>query len=227
MPSFDWDGVFQEEFTKAVNKDAARSGFEPDTWFVPGRGKTQREPWWRENGPQYAASFGEWFESTPDAKVWVAPDGRPAIELELRVSFGGIPVVMYVDLILMLGSALVVTDFKSSAKEPADLKQQGFYACGVELFYGKPYRPKYGTHFMCRGQDMGDGEPRRYFMPPQPLDAYRYSVPYFTRQLEMLNRGVDAGVFPANPGDFCRICGVNYACDAVGGADAPNFRAKG
>ena len=226
MSDFPWDEVFQEEFTRAVKKDAAKSGFEPDTWFVPGRGNTQREPWWREQGPQFAASFGEWFEATPDARVWIAPDGRPAIELELRVNFGGIPVVMYVDLILKLGSALVVTDYKSSAKEPSSLTQQGFYACGVELAYGKQYRPRYGTHFMCRGIEQKDGS-KRYFMPPQPLDDYRYSIPYYTRQLEMLDRADRGGIFLPNPGDHCRVCGVNHACEAVGGADAANYRAKG
>lgn len=226
MPDFDWDGTFTAEFDKAVAKDSARSGFPPEQFMTAGRGPSQTEPWWREKGPGYAKSFGEWYESTPDASVWIAPDGRPAIELELRVMFGRIPVVVYIDLILRLGSALVVTDYKTSAAEPDSNKQQGFYASAVELAYGREHRPKYGTHFMCRGIGKKDEEPKQFFMTPTPLDAYRFSVPYFTRQLEQLDEGVGAGIFLPNPGDHCRICGVAQSCDAVGGIDAPKYRPR-
>jgi putative RecB family exonuclease len=226
MTTFNWDEVFQTEFDKAVAKDRAKSGFEPDTWFTAGRGKGNGEEWWRENGPGFAQAFGDWYESTPDARTWTAPDGRPAIELELRVMFGGIPVVMYVDWVVQLGTALVVTDFKSSAREPGSLKQQGLYACGIELTYGKQYRPKYGTHFMCRGMGK-DGEPKRYFMQPEPLDGYRYSIEYYTRLFQMLDAADRGGIFLPNPGENCQRCGVNYACAAVGGADAHKYLPKG
>lgn len=226
MTGFDWDGTFNAEFDKAIVKDVARSGFETKDWLKLNASRAQTEPWWREVGPGYAKSFGDWYESTPDASVWIAPDGRPALELELRVMFGRIPVVVYIDLILKLGTALVVTDYKTSATEPDDVKQQGFYASAVELAYGPEHRPKYGTHFMCRGMGKKDVEPKQFFMTPTPLDAYRFSVPYYTAQLEALDAGAEAGIFLPNPGDHCRICGVSRSCDAVGGIDAPKYRSR-
>lgn len=225
MPDFPWDEVFAEEFDKAKRRDVAKSGFKPDTWFTAGRGKGgQGDDWWQENGPGLAKAFGDWWESTPDAKVWIAPDGRPAVELSLHVDFGGVSVVMYVDLVVQLGSALVVTDYKSGTTQPANLSQQGIYACGIEKTYG--IRPKYGTLFMCRGVGK-EGEPKRFFLQPEPLDAYQYSIPYFTRQFQLLDQAERAGIFLPNPGDNCRQCGVNYACDAVGGADAAKYRTRG
>ena len=221
MTAFDWDTIFREEFDRAVTKDVAKSGFKPDTWFSAGRGKGQRDEWWQENGPQMARAFGDWWESTPDARIWIAPDGRPSIELELRVQFGDVPVVVFIDLIVQLGTALVVTDLKTSAREPSSLSQLGIYACAVELAYG--IRPKYGTHFMCRGIEQKDGS-TRFFMPPAPLDDYRYSIPYYTQQFQMLNAADEGGIFLPNPGDGCARCGVNYACDSVGGAEAPKYR---
>lgn len=221
MPDFDWTGVFQQQFTKAITQDVAKSGFTPDTWFTAGRGRGQGEDWWRENGPGFAQAFGNWWESERDAQIWIAPDGRPAVELELRVNLGGVNVVMFVDLIIKLGSALVVVDIKTSTKEPETNAQLGFYACGVELMYG--IRPKYGTHFMCKGV----GEPKKFFLPPSPLDEYRYSIPFFEKQMQMLDRADREGIYLANVGDHCQRCGVNYACDAVGGADAHKYRGEG
>jgi hypothetical protein len=228
VPEFDWEGTFNREFDKAVANDVAKSGFPTDTWLKLNASRVQTEPWWREEGPGFAKSFADWYESTPDAEVWITPDGRPALELELRVMFGPIPVVVYIDLILKLGSALVVTDYKTSAAEPDSLTQQGFYASAVELAYGKPWRPAYGTHFMARGIGPKDMDPdlKQRFMQPRPLDAYQYSIPYYTHQLELMDAGAEAGIFLANPGDHCRICGVAAACDAVGGVDAPKFRPR-
>lgn len=219
--TFAWDEVFQEEFTTAVANDTARHGFEPSQWFKAGRGSGQGEPWWRENGPGLARAFGEWFESEPDASVWVAPDGRPGIELELRVTFGEIPVVMYVDLILKLGSALVITDYKSGTRPPDTMSQLGLYACGVEMTYG--IRPAFGSYFMCKGIGK-EGEPKKFFQTPEPLDGYQYSVPYYTEQFKMLDTALEAGIFIPNPGDNCQRCGVNYACAAVGGSEADRYR---
>lgn len=218
--SFPWDDVFQREFTAAIHADETKSGFARGQWFKAGRGSGQTEAWWRENGPGMARAFGDWWEANPDARIWIAPDGRPGIELGLNVKFGDIPFVCYIDVVVQLGTALVVVDIKTSAKEPDNLSQLGKYACAVELKYG--IRPAYGTHFMCRGA----GDPKRYFMPPEPLDDYRYSIPYYTAQLGMLNAADEAGIFVPNPGDDCARCGVNYACDAVGGIDGSKYRAK-
>lgn len=217
---FPWEDVFAEEFDTAIAAEVTRSGFTPDEWWKAGRGSGEDEEWWRDQGPDMAAQFGVWYEQSPDTAVWIAPDGRPGIELGLTVKFGAVEVVMFIDLILAMGTALVVWDLKSG-RLPKTNEQLGLYACGIELAYGKAWRPKYGAYFMARG--VGKDE-LTYAQPPIPLDAERYSVAYFTEQFRMLDDAITSGVFVASPGEQCRRCGVNYACLAVGGAEANKFR---
>lgn len=221
-PEFDVNAVFQAELAKAVADEVKHSGFELSDWMTAGRQKDGHEAvaWWQENGPEMAQNFIDWYEMNPDIAVWVTPDSIPAIELPIEVMFGSVPYRGYVDLVLQIGTALVVMDLKTSAKVPASYRQLGFYASGIELAYG--IRPRYGTFFMNRGTGPRNG-PKTFFQRPVELSAPQYSIAYLTQELEQFERGVQAGVFPANPGDNCGRCGVSYACTATGGAKAKQF----
>lgn len=214
--TFDAKAEFLSAFEKAVRDEEASSGFRLDDWFGAGRSTPAKDfSDWLDRGPVMIRQFTEWFEQS-GAEVWITPDGQPAIELELLVMFGRIPVHIRPDFILKLGTALVVTDFKSGSTTPKSMRQLGLYASGIELEYG--IRPKYGTFYMGRGSGPRDCPPelRTYFQRPVPMDEYRYSVPYLTKQLELFVKARDAGIFIANPGDECRLCGVSQACVETG-----------
>ena len=224
LPEFDVKAVFLEEFAKAVQSEVSHSGFPVSEWFWSGRRTPEEDiAWWQANGPQLVQNFIDWYEYNPDISVWVTPDGVPAIELPLEVTFGSVPFRGYIDLVLQIGTALVVVDLKTSAKVPVTPRQLGFYASGIELAYG--IRPRYGTWFMNRG--IGRSEPKTFFQRPVDLGVPQYSIAYLTRELEQFERGIQAGVFPANPGDNCARCGVAYACTAASGHKAreldPNY----
>jgi putative RecB family exonuclease len=214
MTSFDAEAVFADEFAKAIEVDERKSGFPLEQWFWSGRQKpeTSRE-WWEANGGGLVQKFIGWYEAHPDVKVWITPDGKPAVELDLRVMFGEVEVVMAIDVVFQMGTALVVTDFKTSAKAPGSYRQLGIYASGVELKYG--IRPKYGAYFLPR-----DDVP---FQRPIDLGAPQYSVPYLTREFAMFEQARSGAIFPANPGQSCGRCGVAHACLANGGARAREF----
>src|SRR6185437_10739508 len=202
MSPFDAQAVFLEELAKAVTEETRRSGFPPEDWFYSGpRDGVRSIQWWQENGAEMVQAFIDWYEHNPDIEVWVTPDGVPAIELPVEVMFGTVPVKMVIDLVLKLGSALVVTDLKTSAKAPVSYRQLGIYASGLELKYG--IRPRYGTFFMNRGTGPKGG-PKTHFLRPVDLGDPQYSVAYLTREFERVELGIQAGVFPANPGDGCR-----------------------
>jgi putative RecB family exonuclease len=225
VPDFDVAGVFQAEFAKAVQDEVDHSGFAVQDWFWSGRRSPEEDiAWWQENGPEMVQAFVDWYEHNPDAEVWVTPDGIPAIELPIEVMFGSVPVRMILDLVLQIGTALVVVDVKTSARQPDSHRQLGIYACGLELKYG--IRPRYGTFFMNRGTGPKAG-PKTFFQRPIELGRPRYSLPYLTREFEMFEQGIKAGVFPAHPGEACARCGVAHACTEVGGSKAreldPNF----
>lgn len=216
----------EEYFTQALDyeiyREEVETGIPQDQWFPSGPKGTHDRDWWAANGPRMVRNFTDWYESSEDVSVWIAPDGRPAIELGLTVQFGGVGVKMYIDLVLQIGTALVVVDLKSGAKTPESVSQLAIYACGLELAYGKQYRPRYGSFFMLRGVGR-DPDDKTYFLTPTELDGYQYSVPFWTRQFDMFDRAVKEGVFIAKPGEACKRCGVAYACPAVGGRLAGNF----
>ena len=213
MTSFDASAVFLSEFETALANEEAKSGFPLESWFNSGRQKpeTSRD-WWQENGGSVVQRFIDWYEAHPDVTVWFTPGGTPAIELEIKAAFGDIDVNMAIDAVFRMGTALVVVDFKTSAKAPESNRQLGIYASGIEIAYGKQFRPKYGAYFLPR-----DEKP---FQKPVDLSAPQYSVPYLTREFALMRKMTEQGLYLANPGKSCGRCPVAQACVAAGGADA-------
>lgn len=217
---FDAEAVFAEEFDKALCKEVSKSPYPIEDWQWSGRSKPERSiEQWRERGPACVQAYIDWYENEPDASVWVTPDGRPAIELDLTVPFGSVQVKMGIDQVIQLGTALVVVDLKSSAKPPKSVRQLAIYASGIEKTYG--IRPRYGAYFMNRGSAKG-GE-MVYFQRPVPLDSYQYSHAYLTAEFEAFEQARRAGIFLSNPGEACGRCAVARACSAVGGQDARRY----
>jgi putative RecB family exonuclease len=214
MTAFDAKAVFAHEFGKAIEREQAKSGFALDNWFWSGRQKPETSvEWWQANGPELVQRYIDWYESHDDVTIWITPDGQPAIELELRVKFGDVEVVMAIDQVLKMGTALVVTDLKGSAKAPESSRQLGIYACGIELAYG--VRPKYGAYFLPR-----EDPP---FQKPVELSGRQYQIPYFVREFAQFEQAVSKGIFLANPGRSCGRCSVAHACLANGGERAREF----
>lgn len=224
--TFDANAVFREELAKAVAEETRHSGFPLEDWFTAGRQKDGHEAvaWWMENGPEMVQAFIDWYDFHPDISVWVTPDGIPAIELPVDATFGSVQVKGYIDVVFKVGTALVLTDLKTSAKVPFTPRQLGIYACALELTYG--IRPRYGTYFMNRGTAPRGG-PKTFFQRPIELDRPQYSIAYLTAEFEQAEKGIQGGVFPANPGENCGRCGVSYACTEVSGGRAreldPNY----
>lgn len=205
--TFDPAESFNRHFDAAVADQVHKSRIPLNDWFNAGKySPVQDVERWREMGPALVAKYIEWYEAHEDISVWTAPDGRPAIELDLTVSFGGVEVRCIIDQVLQAGTALIVVDLKSGSKTPENMQQLGIAACALELTYG--VRPKYGTLFMHKMN--------KPFLPPVVLDGYEYSVEFFTSQFAMLDRGIRAGVFVAKPGKQCDRCGVAGSCPAMG-----------
>jgi putative RecB family exonuclease len=221
---FDVKGVFEVEFAKAIEAERLSSGYEPSEWDLAGRWSDQGEDYWREFGPAYAQNFITWYESQRDVSVWVTPDGRPAIELDLTADFGSVPVRVVVDLVLTFGAvnpALVVLDLKSGSTKPENARQLAIAASAIEATYG--IRPRYGAFFMARGVGR---DKKTYMQPPVELTGPEHSIPYLGNEFRMFDLAANSGIFPARPGENCRRCPVSFAC-TEGGAMArqldPNY----
>lgn len=221
-PDFPVEEVFQLAFMDAFEAEINGTTFPPEEWFTAGRGKGEDLDWWVLNGGVLAQNYIDWYESSQDIHIWTAPDGRPAIELDLDVPFGDVRVRMVIDQVLQVGygptAPLIVTDIKSGSTKPRSPKQLGIYASGLEATYG--VRPRYGAYFMCRGTGK---EETIYLQQPVELSAAQYSMEYLAAQFEQFRGGVQGKVFLANPGENCRRCGVAYACTEQHGEDAPRL----
>jgi hypothetical protein len=211
-PAFDVDNVFAVEFDKAIEAERLSSGYEPSEWQAAGRWNDQGEDYWRENGAGYARNFIDWYESRDDVRVWIAPDGVPAIELDMTADFGSVSVRGVVDLVLAIGAAnpaLVVVDIKSGSTRPHSARQLAIGASLVEARYG--IRPRYGAFFMAR---------KGQLETPVEMGFPEHSIPYLGNEFRMFDLAANSGIFPANPGDHCRRCPVAYACAERGGPSA-------
>lgn len=217
-PSFSVREVFRQEMDLAVQQEIDQSGFAVPEWFWAGPydGHKSIDRWY-DQGPEMVEAFIGWWEFNPEAEIWITPDGTPAIELPFEITLGSVPVRGFIDLVVQIGTALVVVDLKTSAKTPGDYRQLALYACALELSYG--IRPRYGTFFMCRGIGRGD-KPKTYFMRPVELDKPQFSVEYLTREFALAEKAIQEGIFPAKPGEQCARCGVAYACTEADGHKA-------
>jgi putative RecB family exonuclease len=227
----DVDELFRRNLDWAFREELSQTTFSPDEWFTAGRGKGEDLAWWIDNGAAIVWNFINWYEANPDFTVWIAPDGRPAIELDLTVAFGTVPVRMVIDTVFQVGRlanpALVVVDFKSGSTKPKGARQLGIYASGLEREYG--IRPRYGSYFMARGTGK-DPESLTFFQPVTELSAPQYSYEYLTGEFQRFSAARAQGLFLASPGESCRRCGVAHACAEVGGEEAsrldPNYPRK-
>lgn len=222
VTTFDVGEYFCQQLDYEIADLERETGFAESEWFKVGYKGVQDRQWWYANGPAMCQDFLDWYDSNPDVEVWITPDGKPAIELELTVMFGTVPVHMFIDLVLKIGSALVVVDLKSGAKAPENNNQLSVYASGIELEYGEKFRPRYGAYYMLRGVGRYE-EDKQYLLTPVELSGYQHSVDWWTRQFTMLDKAVESRVFIARPGEHCKRCAVAYACPAVGGKDAWRF----
>jgi hypothetical protein len=135
--------------------------------------------------------------------IWESPDG-PAVELEFRITLGGVEVVGFIDQVLEApDGGLHVRDLKTGTKLPDSPLQLGVYAEAIEQQYG--IRPRWGDYFMCKNN-----------APTKPADLSGYTADRLGRWFARLDRAVKAGVFIPSPGDACRTCAVARWCDAVG-----------
>lgn len=156
----------------------------------------------RDRGAAQVAAYFEFSESNP-FEIWQSPDG-PAVELEFRITLGGVEVLGYIDQVLEApDGALWVRDIKTGTKLPDSALQLGVYAEAVEQTYG--IRPRWGDYFMCKNN-----------APTKPADLSCYTAARLGRWFARLDRAVKAGVYIPNPGDACRTCAVSRWCDAVG-----------
>lgn len=206
------DDVWSEEFDRAVEKAREK---EPDVtkWRAAGK-PTADKPrgedvdWWRIAGRNLLAGYVEWWLTEPPWELWQLPDGQPALEVPLLVSFGNVPVVGYVDQILknVDTGRLLVVDKKTGSRKPMNTLQLGTYSIELQAVFGLPFG--WGSYYMARDAKLTE---------PEALG--HWTVPMLTEMYEHMDSAQRQGLYLPNLGSHCYGCLARQWCPPAGGQE--------
>jgi putative RecB family exonuclease len=154
---------------------------------------------WQTSGPMWVEQYIAWRKQNTNWKIWKAPDGRPAIELELTPIVADVPVKMVIDRVFEVNGQLVIVDLKTSKNTPTSTLQLGFYKLGLEETFG--IEVNWGNYYMSRGSNT---------VEMVDLSGYTYD------KMEFLIKGFDkarkAGIFLPNTNSCQYMCGLTAHC---------------
>ena len=199
LPLQELINIHDTEFIKSVDEQAETTpNF--DYWFGSGPydGPTDIERRFLLGREQVEKLTG-WALTHEEEKVWITPDGQPAVELEFFEEMGGVKIKGFIDLVLETPEGLVVRDYKTGAK-PGDVFQLTVYAEALRL--------KYGVNVVAGDFMMGKtGKPTiAHRITEDDRKAVHEGFAWLEEQIQ-------AGNYEPNPSPSnCRMCAVRTAC---------------
>ena len=184
--------------------DESKGDIDLDNARVGGRAtkanpNKEDQTFWKSAGPKWVQGYIAWRELNKNWKIWVAPDGNPAIELALNPIVAGVPVKMIIDRVFDVDGQLVICDLKTSQQTPSSTLQLGFYKLGLEQTFG--IEIKWGNYYMARGNSTSE---------MVDLSGYTYDkMEYLIKQFDTARK---AGVFLPNTNNCQYMCGLTEFC---------------
>ena len=171
-----------------------------DWWFQSGPYKARTDlPRRFEIGLGQVEKYVDWYTSHPEEKIWITPDGEPAIELGFDIELGSVPVRGFIDAVIDRDGELIVRDNKTG-NNPGDDFQLGVYKVAIELTYGA--EALIGDYWMGRAGK-----------PTHPFDLSDWTVEAVTQEFEWLEEGIRSESFDPDPEPSrCNFCDVAYFC---------------
>lgn len=192
--------VFAEEYAISNNEmSEVTPNFE--YWFASGPYKGEVDIVRRfDIGREQCEKLIDWYTRHPDEKIWVTPDGTPAIELGFEVVLDGVLVRGFIDCVMDTPQGLVVRDLKTG-NLPGDTFQLATYAAAMKDMFGVDIVK--GDYLMGK-----TGKPTLvYDLAETPREEV-------AEAFKELDNNVKAGKFPADPDDKkCRFCSVSSSCE--------------
>jgi hypothetical protein len=154
---------------------------------------------WHSSGPMWVEQYIAWRKANPNWKIWVTPDGRPAIELELMPVISDVPIKMVIDRVFEVNGQLVIVDLKTSQNTPSSTLQLGFYKLGLEQAFGMEV--KWGNYYMSRGSNTVD-----------MVDLSEYTFDKMEYLVKQFDKARKAGIFLPNTNSCQYMCGLTAHC---------------
>jgi len=201
---------FTVTFDALIAEEVAKSGVPTDQWHCAGRPSKEwplkaNEDFWRANGPTYCLNYINWRRETWESwPLYELPDGSPAIELSLRVTIGGVPVVGAIDRIFVPNGEVTIVDYKTGSKKPSSVQQLQEYGIAVRKS-SLDCEPSSAAYFMAR---------------TGKLECQTVLAGQDFQWIEDTFAAADVGirnkVFLPNTSSYCGSCGVAKFCRAMG-----------
>ena len=178
----------------------------------------ENEDWWLNHGPLMLERYETWRDES-GYRIWVTPQGIPAIELELLADVGAtLPVKMFIDRVFINPAGnLAIVDLKSGARSPGSDLQLGFYRVGILQTLG--VRVDIGHYWDARKGELSE-----------TVSLTRYTPEIVGHWLRQYESAKNHGIYIPNLSERCRACGVRQYCAAYGGAKAhfdPDYQYMG
>lgn len=176
--------------------------------------------WWMANGPAFVQSWITWRQMNPSLHILKMEDGKPAIELDVRVDIEVdgelIQLKGFIDRVFVdtnTGEVLIV-DLKTGKSTPAPM-QLAFYRRALKAAYG--IDAPYGAYWMAREGSLSS----IHDLTPFTDEMVDYWV-------AKTYAGVQAGIFLPHVTTMCKGCGVRTHCYVHNPATlfAPTFNLK-
>lgn len=221
LAGFDDGSAYEQKFLDVFEEELAElRNAEPDEtqWRVSQRGKTKSNPagedaeWWRLHGPAMVGRYILWRTSTDDTLTLAAFNSGPAVEVEVSVTLGGVPIIGYIDRVMQdrVTGVLEIVDHKSGRRMPDKPDQLGFYSVAYELVSGQPCT--WGDFYNARKGSLVHDE---------PISLTSYTARELAVEFGWLDAAIGRGEFVPSVTRMCVACGMRRYCKFVGGEEPP------
>lgn len=199
-----WEDIFTEKFEIEIEEQRKT---EPtiESWRTAGR-KTTAKPngediaWWHIAGRVMIGTYVKHRANTNDNLKVAVIGGEPAIEVQVTVPIGDVPMLGYIDRVMEdEKGTLVILDLKTGARIPYSKMQLALYSVQLEQMLGRPV--SWGMYYDAR-----KGSYSEYYALTK-YTAQNLGVVYST-----LDRAIREGIFLPNVSDMCKSCAFREHC---------------
>jgi RecB family exonuclease len=200
-----WERYFDKELAEAFER-------EPD-YYKWGSAKTEPPEVWRTIGLEFVQNYVDWRKRSP-WEIWTAPDGQPAIELDVSGRLPGcdVEIKAFLDRVFWdpVFKKLWIVDLKTGKKPPATAAQFETYAALLKVKYDVDVHD--GAAFMNRKATLSTPYDLSKTTPEGVGEVYGEAW-------EQIQGYAKAGKFPAKgyPNECWPLCDVAASCAAQNG----------
>lgn len=205
-PATAWNVAWEKQTQNLDPKETIKAGGRVSKEWP----NKENDQWWAANGPTMVTDYVKWRDAKfEDGWQWLdLPDGNPAIECAVHISYENVLIKGYIDRVMVNDSGeVIVVDLKTGSRQPDSTLQLGVYARALAATLG--VTAGLGAYYMSRKGEL-----------TEPKSLLHYSDAVLDQWFTKAKTAIENEVFIPKVGPFCNSCSVSPYCVAVGGNDS-------